>query len=84
MIKYCHELTKEEYEKLGDGKKSGLTFAEFAELYPQPIWCSYPDATFGTMGCWSLLDFDNGHSMVTGEKYCKGCDCYIPKLKRIK
>ena len=37
----------------------------------QPKWCSYPDATTPTLGCWSLLD-----GLVKDENYCKDCDCY--------
>jgi hypothetical protein len=76
MIKYCHELTLEEYKVI---IKNGITYGKFAEDYPQPVWCSYPDATEGMMGCWSLLDFDDGKSLVTGRNYCKNCDCYIKK-----
>ncbi len=71
MIKYFHELTKKEFKKLCKGKPE--TWDEFARNYPQPIWCSYPEAVAGIMGCWSLVGF-----MVTGEDYCKNCDCYKP------
>lgn len=73
MIKYFHELTKEEFSKLCKGK---MTYGELAEKYPQPIWCGYPDATEGVMGCWSLMSF-----MVTGQDSCKNCDCYIKQLE---
>jgi hypothetical protein len=68
MIKYFHELNEQEYNDNINGK---MSYGECAEKYPQPLWCTYPDATFGLMGCWSLNDF-----MVTGEDYCKDCDCY--------
>jgi len=68
-MKFFHELTKEEFKGLIDKK---ITYGELAILHPQPTWCSYPNATHGCMGCWSLV----GH-MVTGEEYCKLCDLYI-------
>lgn len=66
MIKYFHKLTKDEFQSLVERK---LTYEQIAKDYPQPIWCGYPDATCGVMGCWSLVSF-----MVTGKKYCKNCD----------
>jgi len=69
MIKYYHELTEQEFKDKVAGK---LTYGECASDYPQPSWCSYPQATWGMMGCWSLIGF-----MVTGEEYCKDCDCYV-------
>jgi len=68
MIKYFHELTEAEFEALVAKK---LTYEELVKNYPQPKWCGYPKATAGVLGCWSLMDF-----MVTGEAYCKDCDCY--------
>lgn len=74
MIKYFHELTEKEFKKKIVGK---LTNAECDRDYPQPTWCNYPEATMGMMGCWSLISF-----MVTGEDYCKDCDCYSsPEVK---
>ena len=75
MVKYFHELIKDEFKDLVDKK---LTWAEVAKDYPQPIWCSYPDAVRGVMGCWSLMDF-----MVTGRNYCKNCDLYIKKPQKV-
>lgn len=71
MIKYFHELTEAEYKEKVDGK---LTYAECDRDYPQPVWCGYHNATWGLLGCWSLTDF-----LVTGEGYCKNCDCYKEK-----
>ena len=65
MIKYFHELTKDELKKICSGN---ITYEECAIRYPQPIWCRYPEATYGIMGCWFLTSF-----MVTGEDYCKDC-----------
>lgn len=69
MKKYFHELTEEEYKKIVDSKE--YTYEKLAKDYPQPKWCSYPNATEGVMGCWSLVDFK-----VTGEAFCKECDLY--------
>ena len=68
MIKYFHELTKEEF---GELLKEKLTWEECAKLYPQPEWCEYPEAVCGEMGCWSLM-----YHKVTGKEFCKGCDCF--------
>ena len=71
MIKYLHEHTLGEIKALIEsGIKEGITWAEFAERYPQPDWCLYPDATSGQMGCQSLI-----WGMVTGKEYCKSCEC---------
>ena len=71
-MKYYHELTEEECQEL-DGN---LTWEELAELHPQPVWCSYPDAVCGAMGCWGLMAHEVKH-----EIFCSECDCYIPKCK---
>lgn len=71
MIKYFHELTEEEFDELC---KTKMTWGECAKEYPQPIWCSYPNAVQGEMGCWSLMCF-----MVTGRNHCKNCEFYIEK-----
>lgn len=73
MIKYFHELTEAEFKETCVDK---MTYMQLAKDYPQPLWCSYPEATGGLMGCWSLISF-----MVTGRNYCKNCDCYIKKSK---
>ncbi len=70
FVKYFHELTKEEYAKLCR-QKPPITYGDLAKMYPQPKWCNYPGATYGMVGCWSLVDF-----MVEDEKYCKKCECY--------
>jgi len=69
MIKYFHEATRKEIDATFP---NGATWAEVAEKYPQPIWCKYPKAVRGMMGCWSLMC-----GYVTGRNYCKNCDCYI-------
>lgn len=80
-IKYFHELTKGEFIEL---TKKKSTWAECAKDYPQPIWCSYPNAVCGDMGCWSLMSFgDTERNFVTGRNYCKTCACYIKK-RRVK
>ena len=74
MIKYFHELTKKEFRTLC---KTKVTWGQAAKDYPQPEWCSYPDAVQGIMGCWSLMDFT-----VTGRNSCKNCDCYIKEREK--
>ena len=69
MIKYFHELTDDEFSGLIDSK---ITYGEAEKLYPQPLWCSYPQAIYGEMGCWSLVYREDA---ITKE-YCKDCDCY--------
>ena len=77
MAKFYHEYTAAEMKaNIEAGVAAGETWAQFAEKYPQPKWCDYPDAVMGMMGCWSLID-----NLVTGEDYCKNCDCYKPKLE---
>ena len=71
MIKYYHELTKEEFAKLEEQK---LTWGQVAKDYPQPKWCSYPEAVNGVMGCWSLMDY-----RVTGRDFCRNCEHYIKR-----
>lgn len=68
MIKHFHELTKEEFKEIVDSKK--YTWEQLSKDYPQPEWCGYPDATQGTMGCWSLVSH-----MVKDRDYCKNCEC---------
>jgi len=67
MIKYFHELTKEEFDKLLEKK---MTWAVCAKLYPQPPWCEYTDAVCGMMGCWSLMGFH-----IINKDSCGNCDC---------
>ena len=70
MIKYFHELTKEEFSELIESGK--YTWGSVGNDYHQPAWCEYPGATEGQMGCWSL-------TMITGnvsDEFCKTCDCY--------
>ena len=73
MIKYFHELTAKEFS---DIVKTKIKWDKCAELYPQPEWCNYPDATRGLMGCWSLT----GH-LIHSRKDCRKCDLYMPKKR---
>jgi hypothetical protein len=74
VIKYFHELTEEYFNENIAGK---LTYGEVAQDYPQPPWCTYVDAVYGTMGCWSLTFF-----MVHGRKHCRGrCEFYKDERK---
>ena len=68
-MKYFHELTKVDYEKL---VIEGITYNELAKRHPQPKWCNYPDAVQGVMGCWSLTGFK-----IKKKSDCKDCECLI-------
>ena len=70
MIKYFHELKKEEYQWL---IAEGTTWNEVEKDFPQPPWCKEYRA-IAILGCWSLTGL-----MVTGEDYCKNCDSYCKK-----
>ena len=71
-VKPFHELTQAELAAI-----PLMTYREFEELYPGPAWCSYHHPTMGEMGCSSLLA-----GFVTGEEYCKTCDCYNATVGR--
>ena len=75
MIKYFHELTKEEIEAIPAGK----TCKEVAKDYPQPEWCEYPNAVYGAMGCWGLM---LGSVKDQGKAYCVNCECNKELKKR--
>lgn len=83
MIKYFHELTKEEFDKL---LKEKITWGECAKRYPQPKWCAYPEAIQGAMGCWSLMDVvdESPIGIKISRKYCRKCDCYRSRPKKEK
>lgn len=68
MGKPFHELTKEEYAELVEAR---MTYDEIAEQHPQPEWCIYPLATYGFLGCWTLMSF-----AISGPEDCRGCDYY--------
>ena len=72
MIKFFHQLSEDEFKEL---LGTGMTWGECAEKYPQPKWCSYPNAVQGEMGCWSLVGF-----RVYGRGSCKHCE-YLQKSK---
>jgi len=74
MIKPFHKLTRMEFDKLVE---QGITWEEMAQLYPQPVWCSYPGAVEGAMGCWKLMDFQ-----IKSRMSCTGCDCYVVVEKK--
>ena len=69
-MKFFHELTREEFSQLVGTR---ITWEECAQEYPQPAWCTYPNAVQGEMGCWSLMDF-----RVTGPESCVDCELYNP------
>jgi hypothetical protein len=70
MIKYFYELSESEFEEIA---KSEITWEQCAKDYPQPLWCEYPDAVCGQMGCWSLMYF-NIHS----KEDCYACEFFKP------
>lgn len=70
---FFHELPVAEYESL---KASHATWKDVMDKFSQPVWCGYPEALGGPMGCWSLVG-----RMVTGKDYCKDCDCFMPEEK---
>ena len=74
MIKYFHKLSIEEFDEL---VKSGMTWGECAEKYPQPEWCGYPQAVLGDFGCWSLMSFK-----IKNRRNCMLCEHYIKVNKR--
>ena len=70
MSFYFHEISATEFrfrELRGD------SWEDVQRDYQQPGWCEYPGALDGMMGCWSLVGLK-----VTGEDYCKSCECYRP------
>jgi hypothetical protein len=67
-LKPFHEMSDSNWQELLESK---ATWNDIMKEYAQPEWCDYPDALKGMMGCWSLI-----RRMVTGEDYCKSCDCY--------
>lgn len=72
-MKYFHEMTEHEFKKLGRKK-----WSEIAEEYTGPLWCKMQDEAVDGFGCWSLISFKDGKSLVTGEDFCKECDLYNP------
>ena len=71
-IKYFHELSDEEFDKLLKG--GGMTWGECAHKYPQPEWCNYPDAVCGVMGCWSLMRMGKPENNIRSIDNCEGCE----------
>ena len=74
-IKYFHQISLAEYEDL---LTCGITYEELASQHPQPEWCNYHEPLLDMLGCWSLVSFVDGKSMVTGEAHCKRCGLYNP------
>ena len=81
MLKYYHELRREEFLWLAKEKN---TWGEIEQDFPQPPWCSYHQAIRGLAGCWSLIHWKDGYSMVTGKDFCKTCDLYEYPVKCYK
>lgn len=63
---YYHELSDNKFHML---QKSGITWEELAKKHPQPVWCKYPDAIIGELGCWALVAGN-----IRKESDCAGCD----------
>lgn len=74
--KYFHELSDEEYKVLLD---SDMGIREFMDSYSQPLWCNYPNALEGRMGCWSLMGLWGIKNRIRCERDCVNCDCYESK-----
>lgn len=68
MPKYFHELTDDEFDAL---KENGVRWCDLPALHPQPVWCEYPDALAGEMGCWSLV-----YRRGVNQEFCKTCELY--------
>ncbi len=66
MIKYFHELRDEEHDWL---VAEGTTYSELERDFPAPIWCKYYQATYGPMGCWSLVD-----KRIKSINDCQNCE----------
>lgn len=66
-IKYFHELSDFEYERLKD---CGITWGQLSKLHPQPKWCKYPSAVNGPIGCCSLMGF-----LIKTIDNCSDCEC---------
>jgi hypothetical protein len=45
----------------------------------KPTWCTYPNAEVPGWGCYSLW-----LGKVTGENYCKDCECHIENVKKMQ
>jgi hypothetical protein len=69
MKKYFHELTREEIAEIQAGPSTSN--AQVAKDYPQPEWCTYPNATYGILGCWGLMR----GSVHDNKSYCAECEC---------
>lgn len=70
--RYFHELEQKEVDSLIADKK---TIGYIMETYRQPIWCRYPNALEGQMGCWSLMNLSkDGLRAKISKDFCKGCD----------
>ena len=68
-MKYWHELTKGELDKLF---KSNITWSEVRKKYKQPDWCKLPEA-LDALGCWSLI----GKDIKISKPRCKkNCDMF--------
>lgn len=70
--KYFHELSDSWLYKLRK-RKEKLKY--LFDHYRQPVWCDYPEAMGGVMGCWSLVDLFNLRHKIS-RNFCRDCDLY--------
>ena len=80
MKLYWHELRDSTIKR---AIKNKMTIAESIRRYKQPVWCSYPNALEGIMGCWSLVDAFGLRHKISPE-YWGDCDCYIKPISQPK
>jgi hypothetical protein len=66
MIKYYHELTRDEFNQIINDNPD-VTWGWMQENYPHPEWCKHPNAVM--VGCKSLMDFN-----VHGQADCSSCE----------
>ena len=78
--KFWHELSEDEIKTLRKGKRrflfwrKRLTWGEVMIMHPQPLWCNYPEAVCGVMGCWSLIGIGGEDRRIRKIEDCEGCD----------
>lgn len=70
---FFHELTDEQYKELED---SGATWGDVMDRFKRPVWCTYPNALEGEMGCWSLI-----YRTGVSEHYCRNCELFDAAAK---
>lgn len=74
---YWHLADEKEIDEF---KNSSPTVAQLDEKYKQPDWCSYQNALYGQMGCWSLV---GDLRTKISEDFCKDCECFLKLSPKI-